>query len=65
MQFFFFKMKSIILYLACFLAVETRRLIVLEDFFLSYCRFLEEYDQIMNDEEEISKEVKKYVAFKK
>lgn len=42
---------------SAFFSCKTRRLTVLEDFFLTYCRFLEGYDQIRNGEIEVSKEI--------
>lgn len=42
---------------SAFFSCKTRRVTVLEDFFLTYCRFLEGYDQIRNGEIEVSKEI--------
>lgn len=49
---------------SAFFSCKTRRLTVLEDFFLTYCRFLEGYDQIRNGEIEVSKEIEGKICTK-
>lgn len=48
--------------LSAFFSCKTRGFTALEDYYLTYCRFLEGYDLIRNEEEKKSKEVEKKIC---